>query len=124
MNMDVQAVKKIIREELPRLVKSDPYIREMILQLSQEESGAESSGKPLEELEARFEQRLGLILKHLKRNTENHTRRMDENRQEIKKIREEISRNLAEIERIYKLLDLMDQDNELSLGNLKVTWGY
>lgn len=124
MNIDAQEVREIIREELPQLVKTDPRIRQLILQLSKEDHPSALTPEASQDIEKKFEQRLTEILKHLKRNTEKHSKKMEESRQEIKRIKQEIGKNLEEIERIYNLLVLLDPENEFSLGKLNVMWSY
>jgi hypothetical protein len=76
MELDAQTVKKIVKEELPGLMKRDKNIRRFILELSKEQFTEirEKTGKLEKETESRFE----LLLDELRKDREEQTRRWEE----------------------------------------------
>ena len=80
--MDTQAVKQIVKEELPKLVTSDKRIRKFVLDLYREVSLEKADKK---ETESRFDR----ILEELKKDREEQSKKWEENQAEIRKLREE-----------------------------------
>jgi len=124
MSIDAQTVRKIIKEELPQLVKSDPAIRQLIIDLLKKEDQPENRSQEREQLCTEIESHLLLISGRLRREAGEYKKKLEENREEIQTIRKDIVNNMEEINRIYRLLNLFDKDQELSLGGLNVNWGY
>ncbi len=123
MSTDARFVRKIIREELPKLATGDRLLRELIYQLSQHKELAsdpdETNGDDL-----KIESPLTRIMVELKRETKAQLRQLDQNREEIRKLREEIRKNQAEIQRIHRVVDAFDRENDVGLGSLIGFWGY
>ena len=84
MNIDVQTVKKIIREELPGLVKSDSEIRQLIVQLSREQAELQA-----DKVEVVMDSRFDRLLEELRRDREEQTRKWDKNQEEMRQLRDE-----------------------------------
>ena len=76
MELDAQTVKKIVKEELPGLMKRDKNIRRFILELSKElfTETREKTVKLEKETESRFE----LLLDELRKDREEQTRKWEE----------------------------------------------
>ncbi len=76
MELSTQAVKKIVREELPGLMKKDKRIRKFILELSKE---------PWDEFEKQTESRFDLLLDELRKDREEQSRKWKEQKAEDNK---------------------------------------
>ncbi|MCP5046113.1 MAG: hypothetical protein GY940_03010 [bacterium] len=122
MSTDVQTVKKIIKDELPQMIKNDQGIKELIVQLSGGESKTDTE-KTLK-VETGPENRLAGIIGQLKTETEYQSRVLEDNYKEIERMREEIIRNQKEIESIHRLLNAFDRKQDISLGTLQMVYGY
>jgi hypothetical protein len=130
-----------MKEELPKLVRSDKRIRKFVLDMYREVSLEKADKK---ETDSRFDR----ILEELKQDREEQFRKWEENQEEIRKLREDQNKkweeNLAEIrklredqnkkwenqnkkweenqEEIRKLLKKV-QKHDTSLGALGARWG-
>jgi hypothetical protein len=135
--MDTQIVKQIVKEELPKLVRSDKRIRKFVLDLYREVSLEKADKK---ETESRFDR----ILEELKRDREAQSRKWDEqnkkwdeNQEEIRELRDEQNRKWDEQNRkwdeqnkkweenqevIRKLLKKVEK-HDISIGALGARWG-
>ena len=82
--MDTQTVKQIMKDELPKLVRSDKLIRKYVLDLYREGSLEKADKK---ETESRFDR----ILEELKQDRKEQSRKWEENQEEIRKLREDPS---------------------------------
>ena len=81
--MDTQTVKQIVKEELPKLVRSDKRIRKFVLELSKEVSLEKADKK---ETESRFDR----ILEELKQDREEQSKKWDEQNRKWEENQEEI----------------------------------
>jgi hypothetical protein len=135
--MDTQTVKQIVKEELPKLVRSDKRIRKFVLDLYREVHLEKADKK---ETESRFDR----ILEELKQDREEQSRQWQEqnkkwkeNQEEIRKLREEQNKKWEEQnnkwelqnkkweenqEEIRKLLK-KNQKHDTTLGALGARWG-
>jgi hypothetical protein len=91
MNIDAQTVKKIIREELPGLVKSDSEIRQLIVQLSREQAELQA-----DKVEVVMDSRFDRLLEDLRKDREEQARKWDKNQEELRQLREEQNKKWEE----------------------------
>jgi len=109
--MDTQTVKQIMKDELPKLVRSDKLIRKYVLDLYREVSLEKADKK---ETESRFDR----ILEELKQDRKEQSRKWEENQEEIRKLREDQNRKWEENqEEIRKLRE--DQNKKWDEQNKK-----
>jgi hypothetical protein len=87
--MDTQTVKQIMKDELPKLVRSDKLIRKYVLDLYREVSLEKADKK---ETESRF----GRILEELRQDREEQSRKWEENLEEIRRLREDQNKKWEE----------------------------
>jgi hypothetical protein len=121
--MDTQTVKQIMKDELPKLVRSDKLIREYVLDLYREVSLEKADKK---ETESRFDR----ILEELKQDRKEQSRKWEENQEEIRKLREDQNKKWDEQNKkweenqveIRKLLKKVEK-HDISLGALGARWG-
>ena len=128
--MDTQTVKQIVKEELPKLVRSDKRIQKFVLDLYREVTQEKADKK---ETESRFDR----ILEELKKDREEQSRKWDEqnkkweeNQAEILELREEQNKKWEEQDKkweenqevIRKLLKKVEK-HEVSIGALGSRWG-
>jgi hypothetical protein len=135
MNIDTntQDVKKIIREELPGLMKRDKKIRQWIIQLSKEQI-TENTNK----IESKIESRFDRLLDELKRDREAQTARWEEHAREWDEYIKEQDRKWEEQnkkweeqnkkweenqEEIRKLYRTINQKYDTGIGALGARWG-
>jgi hypothetical protein len=114
--MDTQTVKQIVKEELPKLVRSDKRIRKFVLDLYKEVSLEKADNK---ETESRFDR----ILEELKQDREEQSRKWDEqnkkwdeNQEEIRELRDEQNRKWDEQNKKWdenqeEIRELRDEQN-------------
>jgi hypothetical protein len=76
MELSTQTVKKIVREELPGLMKKDKKIRQFILELSKEPWG--ELKEKTDNLEKQTESRFDLLLDELRKDREEQSRKWEE----------------------------------------------
>jgi hypothetical protein len=112
---DNQTIKKLIKQELPGLMKTDRKIRAWILQLTKEQL----TGK-FNEIETKTESRFDRLLEELKRDREEQSRKWEEqnskweeNQKEIRKLYDGLEKNWKESNR--KL--------NTTVGALGARWG-
>jgi len=103
--MDTQTVKQIVKEELPKLVRSDKRIRKFVLELYREVSLEKADKK---ETESRFDR----ILEELKQDREEQSRKWDEQNKKWEENQEEIRKLLKKV-----------QKQDTTLGALGSRWG-
>jgi hypothetical protein len=128
--MDTQTVKQIMKEELPKLVRTDKRIKKFVLDTYREVSLEKADKK---ETESRFDR----ILEEIKQDREEQSRKWKENQEEIRKLREDQNKKWEEQnkkwedqnkkweenqEGIRKLLKKVDK-HETTLGALGSRWG-
>ena len=139
--MDTQTIKQIVKEELPKLVRSDKHIRKFVLEISREVNLEKANKK---ETESRFDR----MMEELKTDRQEHSKKWEENLKEIRELRLEQNRkweeNLKEIrelrqeqnrkweeqnkkweenqEVIRKLLKKVEK-HDTSIGALGARWG-
>lgn len=80
--MNTAEVRELIKQELPRLVREDAEIQDLILRLSRQEFA------PRQQTEDRFDR----IMARLEREQEIQTKRWEENQAELRRMREESER--------------------------------
>ena len=73
INTDNQTIKRLIKQELPGLMKKDRKIREWILQLTKEQLTEKAN-----EIETKTESKFDRLLEELKKDREEQTRKWDE----------------------------------------------
>ncbi|UCH97275.1 MAG: DUF3782 domain-containing protein [Candidatus Aminicenantes bacterium] len=121
--MDTQTVKQIVKEELPKLVRSDKRIRKFVLELYREVSLEKADKR---ETESRFDR----IMEELKTDRQEHNKKWEENLKEIRELREEQNRKWdgqnkkweENQEVIRKLLKKVEK-HDISIGGLGARWG-
>jgi DNA repair photolyase len=132
MELDAQTVKKIVKEELPGLMKRDKNIRRFILELSKEQftETREKTVKLEKETESRFE----LLLDELRKDREEQTRKWEEQNkkweEQNKRLEEQNKRwegqdkkweeNQEEIRKLYRAFT---RKHDTTLGALGARWG-
>jgi len=122
--MDISDLKEIIRRELPGLLRSDPNLREFLLELTRQEYPSRV------ETEDRFYKLLG----ELRRDREEQNRKWEEqNRKWEEQNRkwdewshrwdEQQLRNRQEFDRVHEEIMAVAQKHERSVGALGARWG-
>ena len=122
--MDISDLKEIIRRELPGLLRSDPNLREFLLELTRQEYPSRV------ETEDRFHKLLG----ELRRDREEQNRKWEEqNRKWEEQNRkwdewshrwdEQQLRNRQEFDRVHEEIMAVAQKHERSVGALGARWG-
>ncbi|MCP5053638.1 MAG: DUF3782 domain-containing protein [bacterium] len=123
--MDTQTIKRIIREELPGLMKRDRSIRQFILQLSQEQvmEVADRTGK----LESVTESKFDRMMNELKTDREEQNRKWDKNQEEIHAMIQEMGqlREKNEEEHKESRRDLKQSNDRIhaSISAIGSRWG-
>lgn len=132
MELSAQAVKKIVREELPGLMKKDKRIRKFILELSKEPW--DELNEKTDRLEKQTESRFDLLLDELRKDREEQSRKWKEQRAEDKKRWDEQNEKWREQNRKWdeqnkkweenqKVLIKLHQKHDSTLGALGARWG-
>jgi hypothetical protein len=80
-NINNQTIKKLIKQELPGLMKKDRKIREWILQLTKEQLTEKAN-----EIETKTESKFDRLLEELKKDREEQNKKWEENQKEIRKL--------------------------------------
>jgi len=86
-----QTIKKLIKQELPGLMKKDRKIREWILLLTKEQLTEKAN-----EIETKTEGKFERLLEELKRDREEQARKWEENQKEIRKLFDVVEKNREE----------------------------
>ena len=94
MELNAQAVKKIVREELPGLMKKDKRIRKFILDLSKEPW--DELNEKTDKLEKKTESRFDLLLDELRKDREEQSRKWEEQNKKWKEKQAEDNRKWEE----------------------------
>jgi hypothetical protein len=144
---DNQTIKKLIKQELPGLMKRDRKIREWIIQLTKEQLTEKAN-----EIETKTESRFDQLLEELKKDREEQSKKWEEqnkkweeqnkkweeqnkkweeNQKEIAKLYDSMERkweeNQKEIKKIYETIEKNRQDSNRKLnttvGALGARWG-
>lgn len=110
--MDTQTVKQIVKDELPKLVRSDKRIRKFVLDLYREVSLEKADKK---ETESRFDR----ILEELKKDREEQSRKWDEQNKKWDEQNKKWEENQQVIRRLLKKVE----KHEVSIGALGARWG-
>jgi hypothetical protein len=112
---DNQTIKKLIKQELPGLMKRDSKIREWILQLTKEQLTVKAN-----EIETKTESKFDRLLEELKKDREEQNKKWEEqnkkweeNQKEIRKLYDALEKNWKESNR--KL--------NTTVGALGARWG-
>ncbi len=125
MELDAQTVKKIVKEELPGLMKRDKNIRRFILELSKEQF-TEIREKTVI-LEKETESRFDLLLDELRKDREEQTRRWEGQDKkwegQDKRWEEQNKRWEENQEEIRKLYRAFTRKHDTTLGALGSRWG-
>jgi len=113
--MDTQTVKQIMKEELPKLVRSDKRIKKFVVDTYREVSLEKADKK---ETESRFDR----ILEELKQDREKQDRKWEENQAEIRKLREDQNKkweeNLEEIRKLREEQNKKWEENQAIIRKL------
>ncbi len=117
-----QTIKKLIKQELPGLMKTDRKIRAWILQLTKEQL----TGK-FNEIETKTESRFDRLLEELKRDREEQSRKWDEQNRKWDEQNQKWEENQKEIRKLYDGLEKYWKDSNRKLnttvGALGARWG-
>jgi hypothetical protein len=105
---DNQNIKKLIKQELPGLMKRDRKIREWIIQLTKEQLTVKAN-----EIETKTESRFDRLLEELKKDREEQNKKWEENQKEIRKLYFALEKNWKESNR----------KRNTSVGALGARWG-
>jgi hypothetical protein len=81
INTNNQTIKRLIKQELPDLMKKDRKIREWILQLTKEQLTEKAN-----EIETKTESKFDRLLEELKKDREEQDKKWEENQKEIRKL--------------------------------------
>ena len=107
-----QTIKKLIKQELPGLMKRDRKIREWILQLTKEQLLGKTN-----EIETKTESKFDRVLEELKRDREEQSKKWDEQNKKWEENQKELAKRFDAMERkweenqkeIAKLYDSMER---------------
>ncbi|UCH95411.1 MAG: DUF3782 domain-containing protein [Candidatus Aminicenantes bacterium] len=126
INTNNQTIKKLIKQELPGLMKKDRKIREWILQLTKEQLTEKAN-----EIETKTESKFDRLLEELKKDREEQARKWDELKMDLQRDREEQNKkweeNQKEIRKLYDALEKYWKDSNrkynTTVGALGARWG-
>ena len=129
MELNARAIKKIVREELPGLMKRDRSIRKFILDLSREE--LKEIRERTDRIEVETESRFDRLLEELRRDREEQSKKWEEQNkkwaEQNKKWEEQRieqnkkwAENQKEIEKLYITIN---RKHDTTLGALGARWG-
>lgn len=107
METNTQNIKKIVREELPGLMKRDKKIREFILKLTKEQFKEVNDRS--EKIEKKMDDRFDRLLDELRIDREEQNRKWEENQKEIRKL--------------YHSIENLYNKQETTIGALGTRWG-
>jgi hypothetical protein len=110
--VDTQTVKQNVKDELPKLVRSDKRIRKFVLDLYREVTQEKADKK---ETESRFDR----ILEELKKDREEQSRKWDEESRKWEEQNGRWDENQGVIRRLLKKVE----KHEVSIGALGARWG-
>lgn len=117
-----QTIKKLIKQELPGLMKTDRKIREWILQLTKEQL----TGK-FNEIETKTESRFDRLLEELKRDREEQSRKWEEQNRKWDEQNKKWEENQKEIRKLYDALEKNRKESDrkfnTTVGALGARWG-
>jgi hypothetical protein len=122
MELNARTIKKIVREELPGLMKRDRSIRKFILDLSREE--LREIRERTDRIEVETESRFDRLLEELKRDREEQSKKWEEHRVEEARKWAEQNKKWAENQKeIEKLYITINRKHDTTLGALGARWG-
>jgi hypothetical protein len=110
--VDTQTVKQNVKDEIPKLVRSDKRIRKFVLDLYREVTQEKADKK---ETESRFDR----ILEELKKDREEQSRKWDEESRKWEEQNGRWDENQGVIRRLLKKVE----KHEVSIGALGARWG-
>jgi hypothetical protein len=137
--MDTQTVKKIVKEELPVLLKRDKDIRRFLIELSQEQLA--KMGEKSNMIETKMDRQFDQVLEELRRDREaqsrkweKHEKKWEEKEERWEKRWEEQDKRWAEqekkweenqeqIRQLFKKTDGLSKKYDTTLGALGARWG-
>lgn len=114
MELSTQAVKKIVREELPGLMKKDKRIRKFILDLSKEPW--DELNEKTDRLEKQTESRFDILLEELRKDREEQNEKWREQNRKWDEQNKKWEEN-------QKVLIGLHRKHENTLGALGARWG-
>ncbi|MGD2086985.1 MAG: DUF3782 domain-containing protein [Candidatus Aminicenantes bacterium] len=122
INTDNQTIKRLIKQELPGLMKKDKKIREWILQLTKEQLTEKTN-----ELETKTESKFDRLLEELRRDREEQSRKWEEQNKKWEEQNKKWEENQKEIRKLYDGLEKYWKDSNRKLnttvGALGARWG-
>lgn len=121
MELSTQAVKKIVREELPGLMKKDKRIRKFILDLSKEPW--DELNEKTDRLEKQTESRFDILLEELRKDREEQSRRWQEQNEKWREQNRKWDEQNKKWEENQKVLIGLHRKHENTLGALGARWG-
>lgn len=104
--LPTEEIRRFIAKELPAVMETDPYVRQMILDIAKEHFASKVS----------TENRIDRILEELKRDREENARKWEENQETIREM-------LSEIKRLDQKDRALEKKHESSIGALGARWG-
>ena len=117
-----QTIKRLIKQELPGLMKKDRKIREWIIQLTKEQLIEKTN-----EIETKTESRFDRILEELKRDREEQNKKWDKQDKKWEEQDKRWEENQKEIRKLYGALDKKWKESNRKLnttvGALGARWG-
>jgi hypothetical protein len=119
---DNQAIKKLIKQELPGLIKKDRKIREWIIQLTKEQLLEKTN-----EIETKTESKFDRLLEELKKDREEQTKKWEEQNRKWEEQNKKWEENQKEIRKLYDALEKNWKESNRKLnttvGALGARWG-
>jgi hypothetical protein len=121
-NINNQTIKRLIKQELPGLMKKDRKIREWILQLTKEQLTEKTN-----EIETKTESKFDRLLEELKRDREEQNKKWEEQNKKWGEQNRKWEENQKEIRKLYDGLEKYWKDSNRKLnttvGALGARWG-
>jgi len=114
MDMNTQTIKKIVKEELPGLMKRDKQFRQFVIQLTREQL-TELNDKAVK-IETKMDSKFDRVLEELRRDREAQARKWDEQNQKWEE-------NQKEIRQLMKSIERLERKYETTIGALGARWG-
>ncbi len=115
--METRQLTRLIKQELPGILRQNSEMREWVLRLTQERYAGR------QKTESRFDR----VLDELRRDREANTRKWEENQQELRAMREEQNRkweeNQAVINGMLKEIRGLSRKHDSTIGALGARWG-
>jgi hypothetical protein len=118
MELSSQTIKKIVKEELPGLMKRDREIRQIILELSKEP--LTEIKEQMDKIEIETESRFDRLLDELRKDREEQSKKWEEQNKKWEEQNKKWEENQEDIKKLYITIN---RKHDSTLGALGSRWG-